>query len=131
MRGAISRVPGTVVVVAPHVRLEHDVGAETPIRRRQAAGPQFAFTASQLDVYGDYELQVLEDVLRHDSAQGNTPEVLRAVAERIARKIGWKPKISRRDAPAFLRAFYAALRGRLEQRMLFGKRKKDKHSDEA
>jgi hypothetical protein len=47
------------------------------------------------------------------------------VAARIRLKIAW-------DGPAdipdrtFLNAYYASLRGRLETRMLFGQRRKDK-----
>jgi hypothetical protein len=47
------------------------------------------------------------------------------VAERIARKIGWKRQgDADRD---FLTAYYAALRGRLEKRLLMGVRRRDKH----
>ena len=79
------------------------------------------FTDAQLDVYGVYELQVLEDVLRRADASA-----METVAQRIRHKIRWE----RRDEPPepFLRAFYAALRARLEQRLLLGKRKADKHS---
>jgi len=124
-------VAGTVVVSAPHARLEQDVGVHAPVHRQREAAERYAFTTAQLDVYGAYELQVLEDVLRHRSGHAQGPEVLQAVAERIARKIDWKSRIRRKDAGGFLAAFYAALRARLEQRMLFGKHKKDKFSDEA
>ena len=46
--------------------------------------------------------------------------------EAICRKIGWQP--GQGDDRAFLEAFYAALRARLEGDMRFGKRKKDKFS---
>ena len=51
---------------------------------------------------------------------------LRAIADRIAAKIDWvrNPDEVDRD---FLAAYYAALRGRLEQRMLMGVRRRDKH----
>jgi hypothetical protein len=47
------------------------------------------------------------------------------VAAKIREKIAWQGPVD--DDEAFLRAFYAALRGRLERRLLFGKRRKSKH----
>ena len=66
------------------------------------------------------ELHVLEDVLRRNHASTVT-----AVAERIRTKIGWTRGEEESDW-AFLDAYYAALRRRLETRMLLGKRRKDK-----
>ena len=63
---------------------------------------------------------MLEDVLRLQDQR-----TLAAVSERIRRKIGWTEPLADGDA-AFLGAYYAALRGRLESRMLFGHRRKDK-----
>lgn len=121
-------VAGTIVVASPTVRLERDVGAQAVPRARKRDEPAFTFTREQLDVYGNYELQVLEDVLRRGSARKSDDMIL-AVAERIAGKIAARERIRRKTARPFLQAFYVALRGRLEQRMLFGQRKEDKHSD--
>ena len=52
--------------------------------------------------------------------------VAAAVAERIRRKIGWTRGEDEPDW-AFLDAYYTALRRRLETRMLFGRRRRDKH----
>jgi len=79
----------------------------------------YRFGEAELSVYGEHELQVLEGVLRQDNS-----EAQRQVMEAICRKIGWEPGAG--DERAFLEAFYAALRARLEQNMRFGKRKKDK-----
>ena len=49
-----------------------------------------------------------------------------AVADQIRIKIGWTRSTYETDKE-FLSAYYAALRRRLEQRLLFGKRKRDKH----
>lgn len=126
-------VAGTVVVTSPAVRLERDVGAEAPASTYTASSEPvdspYAFTREQLDIYGNYELQVLEDVLRQGRGVSRSGDVLAAVAERISRKIDWPRTIRRSESRAFLQAFYVALRGRLEQRMLFGKHKADKHSD--
>ena len=54
------------------------------------------------------------------------PEALEAVHATICRKIGWNPGAG--DERAFLEAFYAQLRAKLEGDMRFGKRKADKFS---
>ena len=108
-------VAGTWVVKAPRTRLLPDLAA------REAAVPAgFAFSQTQLDAYGVKELQVLEDVLRR-----NNLATVAAVAERIRRKIGWDKAPDEADW-AFLDAYYAALRRRLEARLLLGRRRKDK-----
>ena len=88
-------------------------------RARRGSGG-FAFTAAQLDAYGVKELHVLEEVLR-----AGDRKALAEVAGRIRTKIGWEGPADIADR-AFLNAYYAALRGRLESRMLFGHRRKDK-----
>jgi hypothetical protein len=80
----------------------------------------FAFTDAQLDAYGVKELQVLESVLRTSDTAA-----MEAVAQRIRQKIGWRRPPRELDSE-FLRAYYAAMRRRLEQRLLFGVRKRDK-----
>lgn len=86
---------------------------------RDEPAAAYAFGEAELSVYGEHELHVLEDVLRD-----GTPQSQRQVLEAICRKIGWQPGDG--DGRAFLEAFYAALRARLERDMRFGKRKKDK-----
>ena len=106
---------GTLVVKAPKKLLQPDlvdVGA--------AAASELAFTQAQVDVYGVKELHVLEDVLR----SGNR-RAIAEVADRIRTKIGWTGPTDLPDR-TFLNAYYAALRARLEGRMLFGHRRKDK-----
>ena len=103
---------GTMVIQAPKKVLRPDLSAE-PLGR-------FVFTPRQIDAYGVKELHVLEDVLRLQDRR-----TMAAVSERIRRKIGWTEPLVDGDA-AFLGAYYAALRGRLETRMLFGHRRKDK-----
>ena len=84
-----------------------------------APATAYRFGEAELSVYGERELQALEDVLRQAS-----PEAQREVVETICRKIGWEA--GRGDEREFLEAFYAALRARLERNMRFGRRKKDK-----
>lgn len=109
-------VAGTVVIRTPGAVLLGDLAAA-------ATAPALAFSDAQLDVYGVYELQVLEGVLRERGRPGSA-DALRAVAEKIQAKVGWEGPPAE-DAP-FLEAFYAALRGRLERRLLFGKRRAHK-----
>jgi uncharacterized RDD family membrane protein YckC len=82
------------------------------------------FTEAELDAYGVRELETLEQVIR----QRHAPS-LATVTYTICQRTGhrhWSDDGGPRDL-AFLRAYYAALRGRLEQKLLFGKRRADKH----
>jgi uncharacterized RDD family membrane protein YckC len=102
---------GTWVINAPKRSLGLDLLAH--------ASPALTFTEAQLDAYGIYELQTLEQVLR-----GASPETLNAVADTIRTKIDY-PYTP--DDSAFLNAYYEALRARLERNLLFGRRRRDKH----
>jgi uncharacterized RDD family membrane protein YckC len=108
-------VAGTVVVLAPKAVLLPDLGAAA------ATDAAYAFTEEQLSIYGIYELQVLEDVLRRTDP--GRRDAFDAVSKQIRKKIRWEGDVK---TERFLRDFYAALRARLERKMLLGKRKKDK-----
>lgn len=124
-------IANTVVILQPQAVLMPDLTAQAaPTPRR------FAFDAGQLDHYGRYELQTLEQVLQADT-RGNsgTRDQRRANLEAISRtiraKIGYRETVSEADALAFLRAFYAAQRAYLERRRLFGETREDKfHRDD-
>lgn len=115
-------VAGTWVVDAPRGKLAQALSTQGAMRDNASAvtGTAYRFGEAELSVYGEYELQTLERVLRE-----GRPEAMAAVHEAICRKIGWEPGAG--DERAFLEAFYAQLRARLEGGMRFGKRKKDKH----
>ncbi|HSN15845.1 MAG TPA: RDD family protein [Anaeromyxobacteraceae bacterium] len=110
-------VAGTVVVRTPDAMLLRDLSTAPPPE-------EVAFSDEQLDVYGEYELHVLEGVLRGRGKPGHA-EAVRTVADKVREKIGWEG--ARVGDEQFLDAFYAALRGRLERRLLFGRRRADKH----
>jgi uncharacterized RDD family membrane protein YckC len=111
---------GTVVVKAPRIRLLRDIAEAAP----ETVGG-LAFTEAQLDAYGIKELKVLEQVLR--TADRRT---MARVAERIRGRIDWRGSADTPDG-AFLRAYYAALRQRLERGLLFGRAKRDKRDSQA
>ncbi len=117
-------VAGTWVIEAPRRKLAEALsatGAASHAATSGLTGTRYSFDDVDLDVYGEYELQTLERVLRD-----NRPEALEAVQETICRKLGWNTGSG--DERAFLEAFYAQLRAKLERDMRFGKRKADKHA---
>ena len=84
------------------------------------------FTAAQLDAYGIYELQRLEELLRTD-AFWRQPEQQHTIAGVIAKKIGWEGDEPVTRTREFLTVFYRGLRNRLEGQLLMGKRRANKH----
>jgi len=112
-------IAGTWVVEAPRRRLQPalSVGPAAP-------AAAYRFDEAALSHYGEYELQVLEKVLRENHA-----EALAAVYRRICAKIGWQAGAG--DERAFLEAYYTQLRARLERGMRLGRRKADKFTGEA
>ena len=82
--------------------------------------PSGRFSEAALDAYGIKELNILEEVLRRAS-----PPPWPAVAQRIRAKIGYRADVCRTANSSS--AYYIALRGRLETRLLFGRRRRDKY----
>jgi uncharacterized RDD family membrane protein YckC len=117
MRGG-DLIAGTMVISLPKRALSSDL-VERVV--------QFAFTEQQLRAYGAFELQVLEELLRHP----DTPEsmrVLNEVCDKICRKIGWTAPVAPADLVPFLREFYTAERAFLERAQLYGKARADKYA---
>jgi uncharacterized RDD family membrane protein YckC len=115
-------VAGTWVVEAPKSPLLPDMAAKGETDR--SAEP-IHFSEKQLSIYGIYELQTLENVLRQTGA--NAQQTKDSVAERIQKKIGWESAGQPIGSVRFLESFYTALRGHLERRALLGKRRENKH----
>ncbi len=103
-------VGGTWVVVAPKRVLDTELSA---------GNSRLVFSEAALDAYGIKELNILENVLRR-----RDPDTMEAVAARIRKKIGYQLNVPDGE---FLSAYYIALRGRLESRLLFGRRRRDKY----
>ncbi|MEM9502033.1 MAG: RDD family protein [Pseudomonadota bacterium] len=115
-------IAGTWVVEAPRTKLADALSTQGAAKgTSELTGVRYDFGERELGVYGERELQTLERVLRDGQA-----DAISAVHETICRKIGWDPGAG--DERAFLEAFYARLRAKLESDMRFGKRKADKHS---
>lgn len=108
-------IAGTWVVMAQRVKLDADIGVD-------AAGDAMAFTDAELAVYGIFELQELERVLR-----GRDARAMREVADAIRAKIG-RPVAEEDDV--FLLSYYRQLKARLERKLLFGKRREDKYASD-
>lgn len=114
-------IAGSWVVEAPRRKLEAamSAGPAAAAAARTDAASAYRFGEAELSAYGEYELQMLERVLRD-----KRPEALQAVYETICGKIGWTAGSG--DAGPFLEAYYTQLRARLETGMRLGKRKADK-----
>jgi len=117
-------VAGTWVLEAPKTKLAPAISTQGSAAKEgesEVTGARYEFGETELSIYGERELQTLERLLR----EGNE-DALSAVHATICGKIGWEPGAG--DERAFLEAFYAQLRARLETGMRFGKRKADKHA---
>lgn len=116
-------VAGTWVIRDPKTVMIEDLAAKEDAGAGD--GNPYRFSAAQLDIYGIKELQVLEDVLRHDSEHA---AAMRAeVAKRIQRKLTWDPaQVPGYTDVDFLTSFYRALRQKLEGSMMMGRRKESK-----
>jgi uncharacterized RDD family membrane protein YckC len=108
-------IAGTWVVEAPRTKLSLDLSVAG-----QDGG--LVFTPAELGVYGVFELQELERVLR---AADET--VMRNVADTIRHKIG---RAVAEDDSVFLHAYYRQLKLHLERGLLFGKRRANKFASE-
>ena len=117
MRGG-DLIAGTIVVSLPRQALLGDLAQNAF---------QFSFEDRQLRAYGNYELQVLEEVLRNAGKASYSPDTLRQVGEKIRHKIGWREQVAPENEERFLRDFYTAQRAFLEREQLFGKVRLDKH----
>ena len=117
-RRAGDLIGGTIVIATPKRRLLAELGEERA---------RYAFSRRQLETYGAFELQVLEEVLRRPPS-GDTSRILDEVCNKIGRKIGWEEAIPHADSRAFLTAFYSAERAHLEREQLFGVFREDKTS---
>lgn len=109
-------IAGTWVVRSGVTKLGTDLVA--PVERQRMIFPDAA-----LDLYGVYELQTLEDVLR-----GGREDAIATVAWSIRNKAGLPD--DGRDYE-FLSDYYAALCARLERGLMVGRRRENKYAGAA
>ncbi|WP_182085934.1 RDD family protein [Aureimonas sp. ME7] len=124
----------TVVVEQPRQELLPDLAVVPEGKGGGDPAPErFVFDTAQLDLYGAYELQVLERLLRtKTTTPGELPsEALVEVAASIRRKIDYREEVPPIEVAGFLLAFYRAQRAFLEQKKLFGDARGDKFHREA
>lgn len=117
-------IAGTQVILMPSRVLLGDLALEEK-KKNEPRG--YVFTHEQLSVYGAFELQVLEELLRRPDTE-QTKSVLDEVCGKICKKIGWDGTIPRAEVRRFLTDFYTAERADLERGQLFGKLREDKTS---
>lgn len=110
-------IGGTWVVHDRRQRISADMAGV--VVADQGAAPQFS--DAELSVYGVYELQELERVLRN----GNR-DTLIAVADAIRGKLG---RELREDDRTFLLAYYRQSKAFQERNLLFGKRRANKFEE--
>lgn len=113
-------VAGTLVVDNPRPALLPDLAGGDMSRAR------FAFQRAHLDIYGRYELQTLEEILRDKRPEHEMEAEIAAITEAVLRKIAYPEKIPPSQRLDFLHAFYRAQREHLETQQLFGDRRADK-----
>jgi uncharacterized RDD family membrane protein YckC len=114
---------GTMVVCEPpHKALPPELAT-----RAKYQTPSYSFNKAQLSIYGDYELQILEEILRKSSV-GKRIKALKNVAMKISVKIGYNlpQDLVPTEYLKFLGDFYAAERRELEEGRLYGRVKINK-----
>lgn len=119
-------IAGTLVINNPKSVLLPDLAA--PVTSSPLREGAFDFLPDHLNVYGRYELQTLEDLLRK-SQEHPDPTQITLVARAIVKRTGYDHTLKDGEELAFLTAFYRAQREHLETLRLFGTNRDDKHHD--
>ncbi|GAB1363072.1 hypothetical protein MASR1M32_23080 [Rhodobacter sp.] len=112
-------VAGTIVVDNPKLELLPDL-AQT------AAARGYEFQAEHLAIYGRYELQTLETILRIPPKTPEARKHVSEVAQTIRRRINYDEKLQEGHEWDFLMEFYRQQREFLESRTLFGDTRENK-----
>ncbi|MBB3441279.1 MULTISPECIES: RDD family protein [unclassified Rhizobium] len=119
-------IAGTLVVDNPRSVLLSDLALSSPAKA--SSQPAFEFLPEHLDIYGKYELQTLEDVLRDTTKKPNTEEIIKIVRT-ITRRIRYEDPVKPGQEMLFLNDFYRAQREHLESLKLFGKARENKYHE--
>ena len=119
-------IAGTLVVEQPKAALLPDLAAQT-----KKADVGFVFDVSHLNIYGRYELQALEGILRDRPTTPQARARVSDVVKTIRRKIDYVEPLLPNDHWAFLTDFYRQQREYLESRQLFGDARENKFHHKA
>jgi len=111
-------IAGTMVIALPRNQLSGELADNQRV---------YQFTPRQLQIYGAFELQVLEELLRKPRSV-DSDRALVDVGAKICKKIGWTDELRPSETRAFLEAFYTAERAELERGQLFGHYRADKNA---
>lgn len=117
---------GTLVVDNPRSVLLSDLALSPPVAQSSQAA--FEFLPEHLDIYGKYELQTLEDVLRDTTKNSNREEIVKIVRT-ITRRIRYEDTVKPGQEMLFLNDFYRAQREHLESLKLFGTVRENKYHE--
>ena len=115
-------VAGTIVVENPKPQLLPDLTAQPA----QVSARGYEFRAEHLGIYGRYELQTLEAILRDPPKTFEARKHVSEVAQTIRRRIRYDETVSEAREWDFLLEFYRQQREFLESRNLFGDMREDK-----
>lgn len=117
-------IAGTLVVEQPKAQLLPDLAAQ---KVKTQTG--FVFDVSHLNIYGRYELQALESILRERPTTPEASQRVSDVVRTIRRKINYVEQLLPNDHWVFLTDFYRQQREYLESRQLFGDARENKFHD--
>ncbi len=118
-------IAGTVVVDQPKTTLLPDL-ATAPL----ASSRGYEFHPEHLEIYGRFELQTLETILRSPPKGPEERKRVHDIARTIIGKIGYHEKVPQNQEWEFLVDFYRYQREYLESRQLFGDARENKfHAD--
>jgi len=92
----------------------------------QAAARGYEFRAEHLDIYGRYELQTLEAILREPPKSPEARKRVSEVAQTIRKRISYDEDLPESREWDFLLEFYRQQREYLESRHLFGDARENK-----
>ncbi|MDR2442333.1 MAG: RDD family protein [Deltaproteobacteria bacterium] len=122
-------IGGTMVISLPKKLALLDDLTELKTKMKET---RFVFTQKQLAIYGNKELQTLENMLRQNNkaisarAQKAMQKSMAIVCEKICRKIRYTDPVPPEQVERFLSEFYIAERDQLEKGLMYGLRKESK-----
>lgn len=124
-------IANTAVILDPKPVLLPDIAKAKPSLVGEDDDARFVFSDAQLDQYGRFELQVLEQILRAPVAKSMGDKKrqnaqLAQICGRIVAKIGYEEPIQESEMRGFLEAFYSDQRAYLENRKLYGDARENK-----